>query len=921
MNKVRKLKKALALALSLALVNSYEIPQKAITAYGAESSIADLELSFDSSVQTVTLSDATTTEIHFAGSNTYNTLKALADVGYSALEVDYTITSYTASGNPGVQPFVVYGNTWKGKWYDLTSTGSGSATLDLGAISTTDTSNIDHFGFQVTNVTGTVSYQITGVRLTGAGTAKSSTSSGSTSADSDVSGVSITVTDGSGANGNYYEKVFGITNNTGSTITGVQILIPVNTASNVQAWGATAVYDSEQGGIIFYYAGSIPNGSTYYSEDVKCGFVASDNYVGTPSVIAINCSAPAGSGVSGYSLDYEITGNNTDLAYSETPYGKHGDLKLATVSGYSQPIIVDEAGNPMILRGASTHGLHWPEMSPFVNKDGFQSLRDEWGINCIRLAIYPKEGGYTEGKQSVLDTLIENGVSYATELGMYVIIDWHVLSYNPWDTESQAETFFEKYASKYADYGNVLFEIGNEPTGCSWYNGSGKDLYTYAKTLTGIIRKYTDALVICGTNNWSQDVQEVASKPLSADGYTNVLYTLHFYAASHYDDLKKKLKTAIEAGTPIFVSEFGTCDASGNGSYDFDNASAWINLLTDNGISFACWSLCNKNESASYISNGSSKTSNWTESDLAPTGYWLINTCRALQDLENATDTSKEEETTTQEETTTEDESSKAAAEEASKKAAEEASRLAEEESLKAAAEEASKKAAEEASRLAEEESSKAAAEEASRLAEEESSKAAEEASSKVAAEEASKKTAEEATTTKKVEEATTVIKQDTVVSNVESQTTSTTATTTATSTSTATTTSVPGVGSVIKYKNVTYVVKANKQLTVKKINKKAKKIVIYDYLTIQGVKYKVTSIEAKAGKNCKKLKSVTIGTNVKTIGKEAFYKCKSLKTVKVNAKGIKKVGKNAFKKINKNAKFKLPKSKLKKYKKLFKLK
>ncbi len=61
-------------------------------------------------------------------------------------------------------------------------------------------------------------------------------------------------------------------------------------------------------------------------------------------------------------------------------------------------------------------------------------------------------------------------------------------------------------------------------------------------------------MVICGTNTWSQDVDAVTAKPLSADGITNVAYTLHFYAGTHYDSIKNKLRTALAAGMPVFVS-------------------------------------------------------------------------------------------------------------------------------------------------------------------------------------------------------------------------------------------------------------------------------------------------------------------------------------------------------------------------------
>ena len=69
-------------------------------------------------------------------------------------------------------------------------------------------------------------------------------------------------------------------------------------------------------------------------------------------------------------------------------------------------------------------------VSQYVNSDAFRTLRDDWNTNCIRLAMYTAEnGGYCSGgDKEQLKQLVKDGVSYATDLGMYVIVDWHILS-------------------------------------------------------------------------------------------------------------------------------------------------------------------------------------------------------------------------------------------------------------------------------------------------------------------------------------------------------------------------------------------------------------------------------------------------------------------------------------------------------------
>ena len=304
--------------------------------------------------------------------------------------------------------------------------------------------------------------------------------------------------------------------------------------------------------------------------------------------------------------------------------------------------MVDQNGVPTQLRGASTHGMHW--FPQYVNQNAFQTLRDDWGINMVRLVCYPRDAGsvgYLTGGDSTkqqLDTLIQNGVDYATKLGMYALVDWHVHAYNPNEYLKEAKIFFTKYATMYKDHDNVLYEICNEPTGTNWYSGNGKDLYTYCSEVIKTIRDIDpDAIIICGTNTWSQDVDQVAAKPMKALGYENIMYTFHFYSATHKENLMEKVRLATKDGTPIFVTEFGVCSADGNGSYDTENADRWIALLDELNISFACWSYSNCNEKSAYFKSSCSNAGgDWTADDLTTTGKWLINTCRAHEEKENA---------------------------------------------------------------------------------------------------------------------------------------------------------------------------------------------------------------------------------------------------------------------------------------------
>lgn len=302
------------------------------------------------------------------------------------------------------------------------------------------------------------------------------------------------------------------------------------------------------------------------------------------------------------------------VADSRTPFEIHGAL---SVNGNR---IVDEHGNSFQICGVSTHGLSW--FPQYVNKQAVKSLKEDIGANTIRLAMYTAEGqGYcTGGDQSKLKNLVNNGVTYATNEGMYAIIDWHILQdLDPNVYKDQAKAFFDEMSKKYADQSNVLYEICNEPNGgTSW-----EQVKAYAEEVIPVIRANDpDAIIIVGTPNWSQDVDVAIKNPIKDQ--INIVYAVHFYADTHKDNIRNKVKTAEDAGFPVLISEFSICDASGNGNNNIGEANTWINLLDQYGIGFVAWNLSNKNESSSIISSNCMKTSGWEYDDLSESGKWLV---------------------------------------------------------------------------------------------------------------------------------------------------------------------------------------------------------------------------------------------------------------------------------------------------------
>ena len=409
-----------------------------------------------------------------------------------------------------------------------------------------------------------------------------------------------------------------ITNKTGSALSGWTVSFTVPGGFEiVNGWngkysvsGTTVTVKNES------YNGDLANGAS-----VQTGFQYSCSSKFTPpSNITINGN-PAGSGSGGGNNG---GGNGNPPSVAEKPaeplpapaviglVKEHGRLSVKGTQ------LVDKNGNNFQLKGMSTHGIAW--FPDFINEGAFKTLRDDWNTNVVRLAMYTAEyGGYCSGgDKAYLKGLIDKGVQTATKLGMYVIIDWHILSDgNPQTNKGEAKIFFDEMSSKYKNYDNVLYEICNEPnSGTSW-----STIKSYAEEMIPVIRKNSpDSVVIVGTPTWSQDIDQAESNRLKEK---NVMYALHFYAATHKDWLRQRVSDCYKKGLPLFVTEFGCCDASGSGGNDFNETKQWLKLLDSCGISYCNWNLANKNESSSAFKESASTNGNWKESDMSESGKWI----------------------------------------------------------------------------------------------------------------------------------------------------------------------------------------------------------------------------------------------------------------------------------------------------------
>lgn len=308
-------------------------------------------------------------------------------------------------------------------------------------------------------------------------------------------------------------------------------------------------------------------------------------------------------------------GGNTGGGTSGNAVEQHGQLRVNGVN------LVDKNGSNYQLRGMSSHGLHW--FGQYMNPSSIQWMRDDWKANVVRAAMYTAEGGYISNP-SVKDKVIET-VNAAIAKGVYVIIDWHILADNdPNQYKPQAIEFFKDMARRYGNYPNVIYEIANEPNGSvNWNN----QIRPYAVDVIREIRQIDpDNIIIVGTGTWSQDIHHAADNPLP---YSNVMYTLHFYAGTHGQYLRDRVDYARSKNAAIFVTEWGTSQASGDGGVYENDTRTWINFLNSRGISWVNWSLCDKNEASAALAGGASATGGWNDWNLSPSGKLVRSLMRA----------------------------------------------------------------------------------------------------------------------------------------------------------------------------------------------------------------------------------------------------------------------------------------------------
>lgn len=288
--------------------------------------------------------------------------------------------------------------------------------------------------------------------------------------------------------------------------------------------------------------------------------------------------------------------------FAGSPVETHGHLKVEGTA------LADEHGNPVQLKGVSM-GWHclWPR---FYNQSTVERLAKDWGAQVVRCAVGVDLTDISLDKRpSLAYAAVDSIVAGAVANGIYAIIDFHSHANNL----ALAKDFFGKVTRKYGHLPNLIYEIWNEPTEVEW-----AETKAYAEELLPIIRKNAPhAVVIVPTPRWDQDVDKAAADPIKTD--KNIMYSIHYYAATHTGWLRDRAQAAVDKGLPLFMAECAAMEHTGDGPIDPESWKEWMKLADKNNISWVAWSVSDKFETCSMLHpTASSFGMEWKDSDLKP---------------------------------------------------------------------------------------------------------------------------------------------------------------------------------------------------------------------------------------------------------------------------------------------------------------
>lgn len=273
--------------------------------------------------------------------------------------------------------------------------------------------------------------------------------------------------------------------------------------------------------------------------------------------------------------------------------------------------LCSEAGEPIQLRGWSTHGSWFK--SCYDDKDDFEKMKKE-GANLARIAMYVNEGS------GVDKNWVKDCIDYTAALNMYCIVDWHILKPgDPLDgSYSGYGDFFREITSyvKEKGYKHVIWEICNEPNldqdgAPAKFHKVWDWVKEYAEDVLPIIASNCpDAVVLVGTPQWDQDVTVAFQDPIEKkDSFKDLqlMYSFHHYAGDQQRYLG--IFSGATAFVPVFISEWGLSSHTGDSGCDTKAGDHMLQVANGQNlggqiVSWANWSWADKGETSGTFTGG-----------------------------------------------------------------------------------------------------------------------------------------------------------------------------------------------------------------------------------------------------------------------------------------------------------------------------
>lgn len=259
---------------------------------------------------------------------------------------------------------------------------------------------------------------------------------------------------------------------------------------------------------------------------------------------------------------------------------------------------VNENGATVIFRGLDTSDPDKLESQGLWNIRYFEEMKN-WGANLVRFPVHPRAWN-KRGKENYLK-LLDDGIKWAEELSMYVIIDWHSIGNlrtemyqaEMYDTtQKQTFDFWRTIASRYGNNTTVAFyELFNEPT--TYNNQLGTISWEQWKELnhemiTIVRANGGKGIPLVAGFNWAYDLTPVKESPLEVDG---IAYVSHPYPQKREKPWEEKWAKDwgfVKEKYPLILTEMGFSGP--------DDPGAHIPVISDESYGDAITEYCDKNE-------------------------------------------------------------------------------------------------------------------------------------------------------------------------------------------------------------------------------------------------------------------------------------------------------------------------------------